>query len=320
MTCRLRGRTSHFGKSAKAVRRYHRPDRSTRLAFPGETSVLPSQASKRRRHPDEAAPGDAGMELLNYAPAARSRDPVRVHIQRLIEVVGTPRFEAEFTRAMNDTIRSEHVTAYAFSRNAPPRLLLAASNGPLPAAKMRAVKYLAQYWKHDPASLVEDAGASDAMALRTSPQDIDDSLYRHDCYTSLRITDRFTLMQRNGDHTYRVNLYRSGRGGRFAQSDVDHIMSSADLLVSLLIKNAASNVSYGQKAAPQLFEDRLRLIEPNMPTREAEVCAAIMSGMTSEAIALHLGISVNTVLTYRKRAYGRLRISCQNELLRLILT
>ena len=37
------------------------------------------------------------------------------------------------------------------------------------------------------------------------------------------------------------------------------------------------------------------------------------------AIALHLGISVNTVLTYRKRAYGRLKISCQNELLRLIL-
>jgi DNA-binding CsgD family transcriptional regulator len=44
-----------------------------------------------------------------------------------------------------------------------------------------------------------------------------------------------------------------------------------------------------------------------------------MSGMTPEAIALHLGISVNTVLTYRKRAYGRLKISCQNELLRLIL-
>jgi DNA-binding NarL/FixJ family response regulator len=157
------------------------------------------------------------------------------------------------------------------------------------------------------------------MALRTLPQDIDDSLYRHDCYTSLRITDRFTLMQRNGDQTYRVNLYRSGRAGRFAQSDVDHIMNSADLLVSLLIKHAASNLSGGQKPAPKAFEDRLRLIEPNMPTREAEVCSAIMSGMTSEAIALHLGISVNTVLTYRKRAYGRLKISCQNELLRLIL-
>ena len=45
-----------------------------------------------------------------------------------------------------------------------------------------------------------------------------------------------------------------------------------------------------------------------------------MLGMTSEAIGLKLGISVNTVLTYRKRAYGRLRISCQNELMRLVLS
>jgi hypothetical protein len=260
------------------------------------------------------------MELLSYVQAASSRDPVRAYIQRLIQVVGTPRFEAEFVKAMSETTRSEHATAYAFSPNAPPRLLLAASNGPLPAAKMRAAKYLAQYWRQDPASMFDDAGHSDAKAVRTLPQDIDDSLYRHDCYTSLRITDRFTLMQCNGHQTYRVNLYRSGRSGRFAQSDVDNIMNSADLLVSLLVKHAASNLPNGRRPAPELFEDRLRLIEPNMPTREAEVCAAIMSGMTSEAIALHLGISVNTVLTYRKRAYGRLKISCQNELLRLILT
>jgi hypothetical protein len=260
------------------------------------------------------------MELLTYADAVRTRDPVRTHMQRLIEVVGTARFEPELVKAMNDATRSEHVTAYAFAPNAPPRLLFAGTHGPLPAAKMRAVKYLAQYWKHDPASLFEDAGKNDTKALRTLPQDIDDSLYRQDCYTSLRITDRFTLMQRDGGHCYRVNLYRSGRGGRFAQSDVDHIMNSADLLVGLLIKHGATNPSNGQKPAPQLFQDRLRLVEPNMPTREAEVCAAIMSGMTSEAIALHLGISVNTVLTYRKRAYGRLKISCQNELLRLILT
>ena len=38
------------------------------------------------------------MELLSYAQAPRSRDPVRTHVQRLIEVVGTPRFEGESRR------------------------------------------------------------------------------------------------------------------------------------------------------------------------------------------------------------------------------
>ena len=70
------------------------------------------------------------MELLSYAQAPRSRDPVRTHVQRLIEVVGTPRFEGEFVKALGDTTRSEHITAYAFHPKRPPRLLFAASNGP----------------------------------------------------------------------------------------------------------------------------------------------------------------------------------------------
>jgi DNA-binding NarL/FixJ family response regulator len=98
---------------------------------------------------------------------------------------------------------------------------------------------------------------------------------------------------------------------------LDHMMESGDLLMSLLMKNDASGTPGAM--LPESFTDRLRLISPKIPRREAEVCTAIMLGMTSEAIALKLGISVNTVLTYRKRAYNRLNISCQNELMRLIL-
>ena len=39
-----------------------------------------------------------------------------------------------------------------------------------------------------------------------------------------------------------------------------------------------------------------------------------------EAIASKLGIRLNTILTYRKRAYARLNISSQLELLRLVFS
>ena len=55
-------------------------------------------------------------------------------------------------------------------------------------------------------------------------------------------------------------------------------------------------------------------------TASSHLCAAIAVGMNSEAIALTLGIRLNTVLTYRKRAYARLGICSQNELVRLIYT
>jgi len=53
--------------------------------------------------------------------------------------------------------------------------------------------------------------------------------------------------------------------------------------------------------------------------RERQVCALIALGVTSEGIGLRLAIGLNTVLTYRKRAYARLGISSQNELMRRVM-
>jgi len=60
-------------------------------------------------------------------------------------------------------------------------------------------------------------------------------------------------------------------------------------------------------------------IKTALTSREADVCAAIIRGVTSEGIALELGVGLNTVLTYKKRAYARLNISSQNQLMRLVL-
>ena len=64
---------------------------------------------------------------------------------------------------------------------------------------------------------------------------------------------------------------------------------------------------------------RLKTVAPLLSPREVEVCIRIMLGVTSEGIGIDLGISRNTVLTYRKRAYARLNISSQNQLFRLLM-
>ena len=67
------------------------------------------------------------------------------------------------------------------------------------------------------------------------------------------------------------------------------------------------------------FRARLAAVAPSLSARERDVCALIASGLTSEGIALELGVGINTVLTYRKRAYARLGISSQNELMRILM-
>jgi DNA-binding CsgD family transcriptional regulator len=51
-----------------------------------------------------------------------------------------------------------------------------------------------------------------------------------------------------------------------------------------------------------------------LSTREADVCASIILGYTTQGIGLTLGMSPNTVATYRKRAYRKMGISRQTEL------
>lgn len=49
--------------------------------------------------------------------------------------------------------------------------------------------------------------------------------------------------------------------------------------------------------------------------REAEVCARVLFGLSSVGIALDLGVSEQTVKSYRKRAYLRLAIGSEREML-----
>ena len=49
--------------------------------------------------------------------------------------------------------------------------------------------------------------------------------------------------------------------------------------------------------------------------REFEVCVRILYGMSTCGIALDLGVGEETVMTYKKRAYARLGLASQRELL-----
>jgi DNA-binding CsgD family transcriptional regulator len=253
---------------------------------------------------------------VNAAPG-----PLRRHVPRLIELCGTPRFEPALFRAAREATSCEHLTAFAFSGAAQPRIVLAANANELPVARKVAQKYVRHYWMLDPARGVAPpprrAGAD--YALRVHADEIDDSLYRHECYTNVGLHDRVSLITTRNDETLRVNFYKSGKSGRFASEEVGHILEASDLILSLLAKHDAAALPIGADL-PEVFQRRLRLVAKPLPRREMEVCTLIATGMSSEGIGLQLGVSLNTVLTHRKRAYARLGISSQNELLRLLLS
>jgi DNA-binding CsgD family transcriptional regulator len=262
------------------------------------------------------------METYVLESGRRGDNPINRQIGDLIDKIGSPNFETSFFRIAREATACEHLTAFASSAGSSARLLFAVNRGSKPVARTIAERYLAHYWNHDPANRIcsRNASSSYEIAVRVFCQDIDHDAYRRDCYSSVDLVDRFSIIRHHGDETIRLNLYRSAQRGRFVVTDFASVLECADIMFALLAKHDAQRIAIGRSGESDVLVRRLRQIMPQLARRELDVCVGIVQGKSSEAIALALGISVNTVLTYRKRAYARLGITSHNELMRLVLT
>jgi DNA-binding CsgD family transcriptional regulator len=124
-----------------------------------------------------------------------------------------------------------------------------------------------------------------------------------------------------------------GRSQWAESSELSHrLAGTAGALSAILRKHIGAGAAQGAAAradAAIAFDDRkeseplscLSTIEQciaesvEMPRRELEVCSRILFGLTSPAIALDLHLCDTTIKTYRKRAYHRLSIGSERELL-----
>lgn len=114
-------------------------------------------------------------------------------------------------------------------------------------------------------------------------------------------------------------LVTAANGSLFSEASICAIDGDADALLSLILKHQdikdreacmASSVTSLHE-----IESSILTAPATLSKREAEVCARIVYGLTTTGIALDLGVGVESVATYRKRAYRRMGIASHRELL-----
>jgi DNA-binding CsgD family transcriptional regulator len=113
-------------------------------------------------------------------------------------------------------------------------------------------------------------------------------------------------------------MLRLGQREVLSDSEIEGLRAIADLLIALIARHVDLSLS-----RPNLTPALTSLEEiyncvvaaTDLSRREGEVCARILYGLSSCGIALDLGIGKESVMTYRKRAYQRLGIGSQRELL-----
>lgn len=258
------------------------------------------------------------MTTLTLVPAPTLAGGRQAALARLVGAIGSDAFGPALAGYLHGLCGADHCAAFHLQGDALTELA-ASCVQPERTARELVDRYVGQgWWRHDPAM-----GAAQRCLAAATPTVIHVD-FADRGYVDLRprvypdVSDRLLLCGRAAGHAFGLSVLRQQPHGAFPGGAIETLADSAELLVALLGRHAQR----GRPAPDAAFALRARdAIETCiaasgcLPRREAEVCARILHGLSSAGIALDLQVSEETVKTYRKRAYRRLEIGSERELL-----
>lgn len=234
-------------------------------------------------------------------------DPV--DLSDVVEVIGTEGFAATLLAGLNRMVGAECCAIYQMKDYAVSRVVSAAQDDYVERDLERT--------SYDVKRLLNQACATDVKL------EIDSSTstsFEPKVVSALTMQKRQWIMisGRRANARYCIQIVRPLQFGCAADAAVDQLRGVARLLMAIAAKHSEM-VSRKPNMTPALSSlveiEACILGQANLTRREAEVCARILYGLSSCGIALDLGIGKESVMTYRKRAYQRLGIASQRELL-----
>jgi LuxR family transcriptional regulator, activator of tox operons len=268
------------------------------------------------------SPVFAFMQVVALHSRNSTASQLYPYLSKLIQTVGTSRFQAALAIAGHEVFGCEHVTAFAFENASPPRALTLSGSFRESQFQRAAARYSQLHWRLDPTNFfrARPLNRDHHYVAFLSEHEVTDSQYRQDCYVQTGIAHRMSVIRSHQDEVIKLSFHRTRSAGAFRPAEMADLLDHVDLLIDLVCRHALS--SQQDPVALHSIDQYVRALErlnAGLTSREAQVCAGIVSGLHSAEIGTSLGVSINTVRTLRRRAYARLCVSSQNELLRLIL-
>jgi len=139
--------------------------------------------------------------------------------------------------------------------------------------------------------------------------------YRVLCYDRARIADRLSLISANRYGTaFSVSFYSASPNGDLTEAGRRALLDSFPLIQAIAARHAELIQPCG---GPEDVLLRIRVNFAELSPREAEVAAGVVAGLSAADMGDWLGIAETSVITHRKRAYERLGIAGQLDLVRL---
>ncbi|MFX0541792.1 helix-turn-helix transcriptional regulator [Roseovarius sp. S4756] len=257
-------------------------------------------------------------------------DPVATlgaDMARAVDAIGTPQFMDVLTGAARALVPFDNAMLFAYKAGERPR-------GPYTdiadSAEARIVmdQYLLGPFLLDPFYSEVQQGRQEGLCCLAdiAPDEFFASEYYEQHYRRTRITDEAGIFLALPDRAVLVYSVTRRHGSPvFAPPEVARLRGIAPLIAALVRCHwAGINLGFASQAGPGRAPDPIAaalaaLGETVLSQRQRQVVALVLKGHSTEAIALKLDISADTVKVHRRHAYAKLGISSQAELFAMFL-
>ena len=230
-----------------------------------------------------------------------------------------------FTTAIQNTLRlcadiSEFMGFSRVDSRTSPQILMV--KGEDNRATARADAYRDRFFRYDPVNRLFNEGTpSGVYVARVRSEEILHGDYRQVCYARPGFREKLTLASKDHGKWIVLNVYARERLRGFEPTEVESLSKFAQICLPIMALHCRLIGSCSRRTPLSVndVEARLRNAFPELSNREVAVCARSLVGVTSEGIAIDLGIKQTSVLTYRRRAYERLNINSVHQLSNMLL-
>ncbi|MBL0925587.1 MAG: helix-turn-helix transcriptional regulator [Sphingomonadaceae bacterium] len=232
----------------------------------------------------------------------------------LIDAVENRDFGKQVLEAAQGLAMIDEVFAYYAEHESHPVVI--ASSSAIGAADQRAQIYAERFYRFDPAAYDRAATpVGKGVASLVSAAQIEPKDYRAICFDGPAIVAKYFYGWNAPDAWYVMNFYARRTSDKATLALLSQL---AGISLSAMVRHRKRQTNNRFSLAD--LEQRLARQAKALTQREQAVCARTLAGMSAQQIATDLGISRNSVLTYRQRAYKRYDISSAGGLLAFVLS
>ncbi len=238
-------------------------------------------------------------------------------LENIILDIGTERFGKSLFVETFDVLALRHLVVYRHRPDAQVELLFAESDHDDPAMRRAIHAYSTALHTRDPLRPYTRPLASRQLDVRhIEARGIRDVAFRNDLYRHQQMRSKTAIVVRRPEDAITIGIFRGEEKGALTDAQWGFIHRSAGVIAAAVERHATLTA----RPADIEWREKLAAIETakKLSAREIDVCARILDGHFTESIAINMGVSAHSVVTYRRRAFAKLGVGTRSELFNLV--